>query len=147
LSIKWPEVITKQDIELLATLKALVDQKPIGTGAQFKSSLVKSADILRSWDTLDNGANMAVVGEEAQSFFGATIEAETLALCAEHVFIVDFEETRQRIERAAIGESVELSYKTSSPITVSLWDKTLGRFKPANTGRDLIVETHETRMT
>jgi hypothetical protein len=110
LSVKWPEIITKHDIELLAILKALVEQKPIGTGAQFKSSLVKSEDSLRSWDTLKAGGNMALVGENALSFFGTSIEAGTLAFCAEHVLIVDF-------ERLASGLKGRLWAKVSTSVT------------------------------
>jgi len=136
LTVKWPENITAHDIEVLAMLTAFVNQKPIGTGAQFKSSLVKSEDSLRTWETVKEGGQLAIVREEDISFFGTVIKGQTLAFYAEYAFILDFEETQQRLEKAAIGESVEISYRTSSPITISLWDKILRCPKPANVDRN-----------
>ena len=67
LTVRWPEVITENDIQILAMLKALIEQKPIGTGGQFSSSLIKLADSLQTWDTLKSEVRMAVVAEEAPS--------------------------------------------------------------------------------
>lgn len=123
LSVRWPSTISEQDADLLVMLKGLIDGSPIGKGARFTSILKKTQGNATSLNSQPPSAPAAYVREDPIVFFGSPIKDQTLAVLMEEVRITDFEAVKQRFAHAVLGEEIEISYETDSPLLVKLWDK------------------------
>jgi hypothetical protein len=122
-TVRWPATISEQDAELLAFLKCSIQGCPIGKGGSFTSTLKKTEENARVFDGLAESGPFWLRKEDPIVFFGTPIKDRALFLFIERVRIVDFDTVRGRFIRAALGEDVEICYRTDSDLLVRALDK------------------------
>jgi hypothetical protein len=120
--IKWPSEINEADIDLLIQLKSMIDKKPWGTGARFTSIVTKVNGNPNLFEALKSGGLTWVAREEPLVILGTPIEGRKLACCFEQMKIVDFEATKDRFDRAAEGEKIEVRFEAVGDIWIKQWD-------------------------
>ncbi len=123
LSLKWPAAISEQDAERLLFLKCFIAGAPIGKGASFTSVLKKTKDNTRLFETMPPSGQVWLQKEDPIVFFGTPIKDRALFLFMEEVRIVDLDKVRDRFTHAAVGEEIDICYKTDSDLMVKVWDK------------------------
>lgn len=127
LTVNWPATISERDAELLLFLKCFINGTPIGKGASFTSILKKTQDNARLFEALPPSGPVWLQKEDPIVFFGTPITDRALFLFVEQVRIVDLDEVRDRFANAAVGEDIEIRYKTDSELLARVWDKNNSR--------------------
>jgi TIR domain len=122
IEIKWPTKITEEDMELLIALKWMIEKKSYGTGARFTSIVTKTNENVNLFETLGSGGSMWITRGEPLVFLGTPIEGFTIAFHFEQANVTEFEPTKDRFDRAAIGDEIEVKFEVPSDTWVKLWD-------------------------
>jgi hypothetical protein len=122
IEIKWPTKITEEDKELLIALKWMIEKKSYGTGARFTSIVTKTNENVNLFETLGSGGSMWITRGEPLVFLGTPIEGFTIAFHFEQANVTEFEPTKDRFDRAAIGDEIEVKFEVPSDTWVKLWD-------------------------
>jgi hypothetical protein len=122
IDIKWPREITEADVDLLLTLKFMIEKKSYGSGANFTGVVVKTSENTNFVETVKSGGSMCITRGEPLVFLGTAIEGYTIAFCFEQTNIADFDRTKDRFDRAAIGDRIEVKFEAVGDIWVKLWD-------------------------
>jgi hypothetical protein len=122
IDIKWPAKITDQDKELLILLKWMIEKKSYGTGARFTSVLTKTNENTDLFEKLKSGGPRWIAHGEPLVFLGTPIEGFTIAFYFEQTNVTEFESTKDRFDRAAIGDKIELKFEAPGETWVKLWD-------------------------
>lgn len=120
--IKWPKEITEADFDLLIKLKWMIEKKSYGTGARFTSVATKTSENSSLFESSKSGGSMCVTNNEPLVFLGTAIEGYSIAFCFEQTKVIDFEGTKDRFDRAAVGDQIEVKYEAQGDIWIKLWD-------------------------
>jgi len=100
----------------------MIERKSYGTGARFTSVVTKTNENTNLFETLKSGGPRWITRGEPLVFLGAPIEDLTIAFYLEQTRVTEFEHTKDRFDRAAIGEQIELKFEAPGDIWVKLWD-------------------------
>lgn len=122
IDLKWPREITEADIDSLVLLKWMIEKKSYGTGARFTGVVTKTNENANLFETWKSGGSMCVTRGEPLVLLGAAIEGYTIAYCFEETKIAEFERTKDRLDRAAVGDQIEVKYEAQGDIWIKLWD-------------------------
>jgi hypothetical protein len=120
--IKWPKEITEADFDLLIKLKWMIEKKSYGTGARFTGVATKTSENSSLFESSKSGRSMCVTNNEPLVFLGTAIEGYSIAFCFEQTKVIDFERTKDRFDRAAVGDQIEVKYEAQGDIWIKLWD-------------------------
>lgn len=122
IDIKWPTEITETDIDLLILLKWMIEKKSYGTGARFTGIVTKTDENTNLFESWKSEGSMYVTRGGPLTFLGVAIEGYTVAYCFDQPKIVDFESAKERFDRAAVGDQIEVKYEAQGDIWLKLWD-------------------------
>lgn len=122
IDLKWPREITETDIELLVLLKWMIEKKSYGTGARFTGVLTKTNENRDLFELWKAGGSMCITRGEPLVLLGAAIEGYTIAYCFDQTKILEFERSKDRFDRAAVGDQIEVKYEAQGDIWIRLWD-------------------------
>jgi len=126
--IKWPREITDADIDLLIALKVMMEQKSYGTDARFTGVVTKTNENTNLFETSKFAGSVFVTRGEPLVFLGTAIEGYTIASCFEQTEVTDFERVKDRFDRAAVGDRIEVKYEALGDVWIKLWDIKENRF-------------------
>jgi hypothetical protein len=122
IDVKWPKEITQTDIDVLVLLQCMIEKKSYGTGGRFTGAVTKTNEIANLFESWKAGGSMCVTRGEPLIFLGAVIEGYTVAYSFDETKIADFERAKEKFDRAAIGDQIEVKYETLGDIRIKLWD-------------------------
>jgi hypothetical protein len=122
LDIKWPKELTEADFDLLIRLKFIIEGKSCGKGARFTGVVTKTNENSNLFESAMYGGSMWLTNNEPLVFLNTAIEGYSIAFACEQVKITDFERTKDKFERASVGDQIEVKYEAQGDIWTKLWD-------------------------
>jgi hypothetical protein len=122
IDLKWPKEITETDMDLLVLLKWMIEKKSYGTGARFTGVVTKTNENTNLFETWKAGGSTWMTRGEPLVFLGTAIQGYTIAHYFDQTKIVEFERAKERFDRAAVGEQIEVKYEAQGDVWIKLWD-------------------------
>jgi hypothetical protein len=122
IDLKWPKEITETDIDLLVLLKWMIEKKSYGTGARFTGVVTKTNEKTNLFESWRAGGSMCITSGEPLVVLDVAIEGYTVAYCFDQTKIADFERAKEKFDRAAVGDQIEVKYEAQGDIWIKLWD-------------------------
>ena len=100
----------------------MIEKKSYGTGARFTSVVTKTNENANLFEILQSGGPRWITRGEPLVFLGTPIEGFTVAFYFEQTNVTELESAKDRFDRAAIGDQIELKFEAPGDIWVKPWD-------------------------
>jgi hypothetical protein len=120
--VRWPKEITQNDIDVLVLLQCIIERKSYGTGGRFTGVVTKTSENANLFESWKAGGSICVKRGGPLIFLGVAIEGYTVAYSFDETKIADFERAKEKFDRAAIGDQIEIKYEAQGDIWIKLWD-------------------------